>query len=69
MTLDPRDRVDADAMSGERERLMSMGMDGYASKPIEQGVLINEVHRVMGVWTGTGATQRESAAPDLHISA
>jgi signal transduction histidine kinase/ActR/RegA family two-component response regulator len=37
----------ADAMSGDRERLLSMGMTGYASKPIDQAALINEIRRVM----------------------
>jgi signal transduction histidine kinase/CheY-like chemotaxis protein len=39
----------ADAMSGDRERLLSIGMTGYASKPIEQAALVNEIHRVMGM--------------------
>ena len=39
----------ADAMSGDRERLLSIGMTGYASKPIEQGALVSEIHRVMGM--------------------
>ena len=39
----------ADAMSGDRERLLSIGMTGYASKPIEQAALVQEIHRVMGV--------------------
>jgi CheY-like chemotaxis protein/nitrogen-specific signal transduction histidine kinase len=37
----------ADAMSGDRERLLSMGMTGYASKPIDQAALVNEIRRVM----------------------
>jgi len=39
----------ADAMSGEREHLLSIGMSGYVSKPIEQAALVHEIHRVMGV--------------------
>jgi len=39
----------ADAMSGDRERLLSIGMTGYASKPIEQAALVHEIHRVMGM--------------------
>ena len=38
----------ADAMSGDRERLLSVGMTGYASKPIEQAALVQEIYRVMG---------------------
>lgn len=37
----------ADAMSGDRERLLALGMTGYASKPIEQRTLVNEIHRVL----------------------
>ena len=37
----------ADAMSGERERLLSIGMSGYVSKPIEQAALVHEIHQVM----------------------
>ncbi len=38
----------ADAMNGDRERLLSIGMSGYASKPIEQRALLHEIHRVLG---------------------
>ncbi|MGF1619480.1 MAG: ATP-binding protein [Rhodomicrobiaceae bacterium] len=38
----------ADAMGGDRERLLSLGMSGYTSKPIEQGALIAEIHSVLG---------------------
>ena len=37
----------ADAMSGEREHLLSIGMSGYVSKPIEQAALVHEIHQVM----------------------
>jgi signal transduction histidine kinase/CheY-like chemotaxis protein len=39
----------ADAMTGDKERLLSLGMSGYASKPIEQRALIHEVHRVLSI--------------------
>jgi signal transduction histidine kinase/AmiR/NasT family two-component response regulator len=39
----------ADAMSGDKERLLSLGMTGYASKPIEQRALIHEIHRVLSL--------------------
>jgi signal transduction histidine kinase/ActR/RegA family two-component response regulator len=45
----------ADAMSGDRERLMSIGMTGYASKPIEQAALIQEMHRVISASTAREA--------------
>ena len=40
----------ADAMSGDKERLLSIGMTGYVSKPIEQRALIQEIHRVLSTW-------------------
>ena len=36
----------ADAMSGDRERLLALGMTGYATKPIDQRALIAEIMRV-----------------------
>lgn len=37
----------ADAMSGDRERYLSVGMDGYLAKPIEQHALLTEVARLL----------------------
>ena len=37
----------ADAMTGDRDRLLALGMTGYASKPIEQRALIHEIHRAL----------------------
>ena len=59
----------ADAMSGDRERLLSIGMTGYASKPIEQAALVNEIHRVM---SRSSVRISKLGAPDgqsLRISA
>ena len=36
----------ADAMSGDREKLLALGMTGYVSKPIDQRELIAEICRV-----------------------
>jgi CheY-like chemotaxis protein/anti-sigma regulatory factor (Ser/Thr protein kinase) len=36
----------ADAMSGDREKLLAIGMTGYVSKPIDQRELIAEICRV-----------------------
>ena len=36
----------ADAMSGDREKLIACGMNGYVSKPIDQRELISEIVRV-----------------------
>ena len=38
----------ADAMSGDREKLIAQGMSGYVSKPIDQRELISEIVRVRG---------------------
>jgi CheY-like chemotaxis protein len=38
----------ADAMIGDRERFIAMGMTGYVSKPIEQRELLAEIGRVLG---------------------
>ncbi len=38
----------ADAMSGDREKLLGAGMTGYVSKPIDQRELIAEICRVRG---------------------
>jgi len=38
----------ADAMSGEREKLLGLGMSGYVSKPIDQREMFSEICRVLG---------------------
>lgn len=38
----------ADAMTGDRERYLAAGMDGYVAKPIDQRALASEISRVMG---------------------
>jgi len=37
----------ANAMSGDRERCLAAGMDGYASKPLRMADLLSEVKRVV----------------------
>ena len=49
----------ADAMSGDRERLIALGMSDYVSKPIDQSELLSAISRVLGGDTATLA----SAAP------
>jgi signal transduction histidine kinase/CheY-like chemotaxis protein len=39
----------ADAMSGDRERYLAMGMNGYLSKPVAEGDLLSEIFRVRGM--------------------
>ena len=38
----------ADAMAEDRRRLLSIGMNGYASKPVDRRALVREVRRVLG---------------------
>jgi CheY-like chemotaxis protein len=38
----------ADAMSGDRERYLAMGMTGYLSKPVAERDLLTEIARVRG---------------------
>jgi CheY-like chemotaxis protein len=49
----------ADTMTGDRERLISIGMTGYVSKPIEQRALIQEIHRVLSTLEAAQATDEE----------
>ena len=39
----------ADAMTGDKERYLGMGMDGYLSKPISERDLVTEIARVCGM--------------------
>ena len=55
----------ADAMSGDRERYLAEGMDGYISKPIEQRDLLAEIARLLGTRRsrevgGAGAPQQSA---------
>ncbi len=38
----------ADAMSGDKERYLAMGMNGYLSKPLAERELVSEILRVLG---------------------
>jgi len=61
----------ADAMSGDSERLLAMGMTGYVSKPIEKEALLQEIHRALSKRPGAasrmdalwGAEDRAAAVP------
>ncbi len=39
--------VTADAMSGDRERYLAMGLSGYISKPVEQNQMLAEINRAL----------------------
>ena len=39
--------VTAHAMTGDRERFLSAGADGYVSKPMSQAILLQEIERVL----------------------
>jgi hypothetical protein len=50
----------ANAMSGDRERLLALGMSGYVSKPIDRIELYAEIERVLG---GGGALAAAARPP------
>ena len=51
----------ADAMSGDRERYLAEGMNGYVSKPIEQRDLLAEIARMSGRAAAPGTPASENA--------
>jgi len=57
----------ADAMSGDRDRFIAMGMSGYVSKPIDRAELLTEIGRVLGVGP-VGVPKLESVTPDATES-
>ncbi len=54
----------ADAMSGDRERLIGLGMSGYVSKPIDRGELLSAIGRVLGSDQAEGPVARQAPAPE-----
>ena len=53
----------ADAMTGDKERYMAMGMDGYMSKPIAERDLISEIARVRSFSREELADKRSELSP------
>ncbi len=51
----------ADAMSGDRERYLAEGMDGYISKPIDKLDLLIEIQKLLSVEQTTCALPHNSA--------
>ncbi len=51
----------ADAMSGDKERYLGMGMNGYLSKPLAERELVSEMLRVVGASTPAGQVERRRA--------
>jgi CheY-like chemotaxis protein len=50
----------ADAMTGDKERYLAMGMDGYLSKPIAERDLVTEITRVRSLTPEQLAENRQS---------
>jgi signal transduction histidine kinase/FixJ family two-component response regulator len=50
----------ADAMSGDKERYLGMGMDGYLSKPIAERDLVTEITRVRSLSREQLAASRQA---------
>jgi CheY-like chemotaxis protein len=57
----------ADAMSGDRDRFIAMGMSGYVSKPIDRAELLTEIGRVLGVGP-VGVSKPEAVPADASES-
>ncbi|MEZ6031051.1 MAG: ATP-binding protein [Hyphomonadaceae bacterium] len=51
----------ADAMSGDRERLLALGMTGYVSKPIEQSELLSAIMIALGGDAGAQPVHAQGA--------
>lgn len=57
----------ADAMEGDRERFVAMGMDDYVAKPIDRRLLLNRVHAATSL-SSEHAIEEPLAEPDMIAS-
>jgi signal transduction histidine kinase/CheY-like chemotaxis protein len=57
----------ADAMTGDKERYLAMGMDGYLSKPITERDLVCEINRLRGLSRDELARKR-AETPDASTA-
>ncbi len=57
----------ADAMLGDRERLLALGMSGYVSKPVDQSTLLSAIGQVLGATEEASVPEatRDVQAADL----
>jgi signal transduction histidine kinase/DNA-binding response OmpR family regulator len=54
----------ANAMAGDRDRCLAVGMDGYLSKPIDRTQLAEEIQRVLGRHQAHSLRLAAGASPD-----
>ncbi len=52
----------ADAMSGDKERYLGMGMNGYLSKPLSERDLVAEIYRIQGLSTAENIVPLKTAS-------
>lgn len=54
----------ADAMEGDRERFVAMGMTDYLAKPLDRRLLLNKIHAAV-----SRAPDEQAAPPDPQHAA
>ena len=57
----------ADAMAGDRERLLAIGMTGYVSKPIDQTELLSTISAVLGDSVAAARAKPAQASPGVDL--